>query len=166
MDNEILLALFDTEQRINIEFPGVHKEQRPHVIRFVSEPKGPHFILYSQLAGADVEAVIVEEKAYFTRLGEVEWKVYAHDHPENLRELLVAQGFEAEEPEAVMVLDLEEIANRGKDTFALQDRPRAGADQNITARAGEVKIRRLGSPPSSKTYGGSRRPCGRKISNG
>ncbi len=37
MDTKAILALFDAEQRINIEYPGVRKERRPHVIRFVSE---------------------------------------------------------------------------------------------------------------------------------
>jgi len=108
MDTKAILALYDEEQRINPEFPGVRKERRPHVIRYLSEVAGSHFILYSQLTGADVEAVIAEEQAYFGPLGEVEWKVYAHDRPANLRERLVACGFEAEEPEAIMVLDLEE----------------------------------------------------------
>jgi len=105
-----ILALYDLEQRINIEYPGVRKEHRPHVIRFVNQKGGPHFILYSRLAGADVESVITEEQAYFGQLGEVEWKVYAHDQPADLRQRLLASGFEPEEPEAVMVLDLEETS--------------------------------------------------------
>jgi GNAT superfamily N-acetyltransferase len=109
MENEAILALYDEEQRINIEYPGVRKERRPYVIRYVSEEGGPHFILYSQLDGVDVEAVIAKEQAYFGPLGEVEWKVYAHDRPVDLRERLLARGFEVEEPEAVMVLDLQEM---------------------------------------------------------
>lgn len=108
METEAILALYDVAQRINIEFPGVRKERRPHVIRYVSETGGPHFILYSRLAGADVEAVIAEEQAYFGPLGEVEWKVYAHDQPADLRQRLVTCGFEAEDTEAVMALDLAE----------------------------------------------------------
>jgi GNAT superfamily N-acetyltransferase len=122
MKSEAILALFDEEQRINIEFPGTRKERRPHVIRYVSETGGPHFILYSRLAGADVEAVIAEEQAYFGPLGQVEWKVYAHDRPADLRERLVARGFEAEEPEAVMVLELEDAAfGAGRGLAALPD---------------------------------------------
>ncbi len=40
MDTEAILALYDVEQRINIEYPGVRKERRPHVIRYVSEAGG------------------------------------------------------------------------------------------------------------------------------
>jgi GNAT superfamily N-acetyltransferase len=52
--------------------------------------------------------VIAEEQAYFGSLGKVEWKVFAHDQPPDLRQRLVDHGFEVEEPEAVMVLDLAE----------------------------------------------------------
>jgi GNAT superfamily N-acetyltransferase len=151
METEAILALYDVEQRINIEFPGVRKERRPHVIRYVSEAGGPHFILYSRLAGADVEAVIAEEQAYFGPLGEVEWKVYAHDQPADLRERLVARGFEAEEPESLMVLDLEETlrwetAHRGKDEDALQKTPpRTGFDRDVSAWPSGVTVRRLES---------------------
>ena len=50
MKTEVILALYDEEQRINIEYPGVRKVRRPHVIRYVSKVGGPHFILYSRLA--------------------------------------------------------------------------------------------------------------------
>jgi hypothetical protein len=126
MKSEDILALYDVEQRINIEYPGTRKERRPHVIRYVSETGGPHFILYSHLAGADVEAVIAEEQVYFEPLGEVEWKVYAHDQPADLRQRLVACGFEAGEAEAVMVLDLAET-------------PRL----DVSSRPGDVTVRRL-----------------------
>jgi hypothetical protein len=107
MDTSELLALYDAKQRISIAFPGVRREPRPHLIRYVSETGGLHFILYSQLAGADVEAVIAEEQAYFAPRGEVEWKVYVHDQPADLRERLAARGFKVDEPDAIMVLDLE-----------------------------------------------------------
>lgn len=135
MDRQAILALYDEQQRINIEYPGTRKERRPHVIRTISETGGQHFILYSQLAGADLEAVIGEEQAYFGQLGEVEWKVYEHDFPPDLRQRLAARGFEVEEPEAVMVLDLAQAA----------DRPPA-PDLEATDRPGKVTLRRLEDP--------------------
>ena len=95
---------------MNIEYPGTRKEQRPHVIRTISETGGLHFILYSNLRGVDIDAVIATEKAYFGNLGRVKWKVYEHDFPPDLRQRLAVHGFEIDEPEAVMVLDLEEAA--------------------------------------------------------
>lgn len=108
MDTKTILALYDEEQRINVTFPGVRKEFHPHVIRYISEAGDLHFILYSQLEGANVDAVIAEEQAYFGPLGEVEWKVYAHDRPADLRGRLGTHGFAIGEPEAIMVLDLKE----------------------------------------------------------
>jgi GNAT superfamily N-acetyltransferase len=131
MENEAILALYDEEQRINIEYPGVRKVRRPYVIRYVSEEGGPHFILYSRLAGADVEAVIAEEQAYFGPLGEVEWKVYGHDRPADLRERLVAHDFEVEEPEAIMVLNLRETP------------PGLAAEPGSSARTDGVAVQRL-----------------------
>lgn len=112
LKREDLLSLFDREQRIDIDYPDTRKERRPHLIRYVSETGGPHFILYSDLRGADVDAVIAEEQAYFGPLGEVEWKVYAHDTPADLRQRLVAHGFQVDEEETVLVLDLHDGARR------------------------------------------------------
>jgi GNAT superfamily N-acetyltransferase len=134
MDMNEVLALFDQEQRINIEYPGVRKERRPHVIRYVSETGGPHFILYSDLTGADIEAVIAEEQAYFEPLGKVEWKVFGHDQPADLPHLLAAHGFQvADEPDAVMVMDLDEQG------------PLLGFEPE-----GDVSVRRLEEPAQLK----------------
>lgn len=111
MDRQERLALFDREQRIEIEYPDMEKQVLPHVVRFLRPAPGMSFILYSDLADADVEAVIREQIAYFEeRRQPFEWKVYEHDEPADLRERLIAAGFEAEEREAVMVLDLESAA--------------------------------------------------------
>jgi GNAT superfamily N-acetyltransferase len=146
MDREALLALYDVAQRINIDYPDTRKERRPHVIRFVSERGAPHFILFSQLEGADVEAVIAEEQAYFRALGKVEWKVYEHDRPPDLRRRLAAQGFEVDDPEAVMILDLhsspEWQARLQDDTW----QPAAEAGHRLD----EVSLRRLERPEQLK----------------
>jgi GNAT superfamily N-acetyltransferase len=55
---------------------------------------------------ADTE--IAAQIAYFQTLGmSFEWKVYDHDRPVDLRQRLKARGFDIEEPEALMVLDLD-----------------------------------------------------------
>jgi hypothetical protein len=149
MDRQAILALYDEEQRIGIEFPGTRKERRPNVIRYVSEQEGQHFILYSRLAGADVEAVIAEEEAYFGPLGGVvEWKVYEHDEPADLRERLGARGWAVEAPDAIMVLDLRGDATDGQPGRG--GAPEAGMELLETAHravsTGEgVEVRRLES---------------------
>lgn len=108
MNQKERLSLFDREQRIEIEFPDMEKQVLPHVIRFVRPAPGMSFILYSDLNGADLDAVIEKQIAYFSKRQQpFEWKVYDHDKPAGLRDRLVAAGFEPEDPDAVMVLDLE-----------------------------------------------------------
>lgn len=108
MNAEQILALFDQEQRRDVEFSDVRREVTPTVVRQVGLYHPQSAIIYSWLTPANVEAAILAEIAYFDHLGHhFEWKVYAHDHPSDLKDRLVAHGFEAEEPEALVVLDVE-----------------------------------------------------------
>lgn len=67
-------------------------------------------VIHSHLNSANANAVIQAEIAYFEKLGHnFEWKVYDYDRPPDLKARLLAHGFEAEEPEAVLVLDLEAV---------------------------------------------------------
>lgn len=107
MEISQILALYDREERRDAFFPDMIRQVRPHVVRYTRPAPGANFILYSNLAGGDVEAVIQEEKAYFTSLGQpFEWKVYSHDQPPDLKDRLAAHGFVPDESEAIMVLDL------------------------------------------------------------
>ena len=109
MDTQEILALFNKEQRIEIEFPEARKEVLPEVIRFVRPAPGANFINYSQLNEQNADAVIQEQIAYFRPMGQqFNWKVYDQDEPSDLRERLIRHGFEPDEPDAVMVLDLRE----------------------------------------------------------
>ncbi len=67
-------------------------------------------IIYSSLTSENVDAVIVEQIAYFENLDQnFEWKYYAHDKPEGLLEHLRRHGFTLEEREALLVLDLQHL---------------------------------------------------------
>lgn len=110
MDLIQVLDLFDQEQRIEIEYPRTEKQVLPHVIRFVGDQPGMNYILYSSLKGAALTEVIQEQIDYFTTIKQpFEWKVYDHDYPPDLKARLVDFGFELDEREAVMVLDLDEV---------------------------------------------------------
>ena len=53
------------------------------------------------------DAAIAAQVAYFSGLGQAfECKVYAYDQPGDLVDRLAARGFEIDQPEAVMVLDV------------------------------------------------------------
>ena len=104
-----ILNLYDQYQRCEIEYPGVRKEAQPHIVRFVRDAPGMNFVLYSSLDESNADRVIEEQVAYYTQMGQpFEWKVFDHDTPPDLKERLERHGFEAEEPEAVMVLDLQQ----------------------------------------------------------
>jgi hypothetical protein len=66
-------------------------------------------IVYSQCSSAEIDGVIRGEmslaRAHRYRL---EWKVYGHDRPADLRERLLAAGFQAEAVESLMVLPVNE----------------------------------------------------------
>lgn len=107
MDRTEMLALFDRFERREAVAVGQRLERTPHLVRHVGVPGQPSWIVWHDLAGADVDAVIADEVAYWAALGqEVEWKFHAHDLPADLRERLVAAGFEPDDEEALMLLDL------------------------------------------------------------
>jgi len=112
MDLQAILSRFDRDQRQEIDFPGMTREAFPHLIRFVRPAPGASYILYTDLDGAgidavDVDDVIDEQVAYFTGLGcPFSWKTFAHDRPADLVARLAARGFEVDETDAVMVLDV------------------------------------------------------------
>jgi GNAT superfamily N-acetyltransferase len=108
MNVEQILALHDQHQRIEIEYRTMRREATPDVIRHVALRYDEGMILYSRLIAANADRVIDEQIAYFRQIGQnFEWKTYAHDTPDDLKERLSKHGFEAEEPEALLVLDSE-----------------------------------------------------------
>lgn len=108
MDRQTLLALYDQQLRQALELPGTRKEVTPHITRFVRPAPGANTILYSRLDETNADAVIAEQIAYFAPMGQpFDWRVCEHDSPRDLRQRLVAHGFEADEPDAVMVLEIE-----------------------------------------------------------
>lgn len=108
MNKSQLRALYDQDQRIEVVYPDARREVTPDVVRHVSTVEtGEGFILYSRLDEGDAQRVIREQVAYYEDLGQsFEWKLYDYDTPSDLKERLAAHGFEVEEPEAIMVLDL------------------------------------------------------------
>ena len=107
MNIQEVLALYDREQRREIEYPGMTREERPGLVRYVRPAPGMSFVLYSELDEASVEAAIDEQLAYFAAHNQpFEWKVYAHDRPADLAQRLAARGFVLEEQDAIMVLNV------------------------------------------------------------
>ncbi len=102
-----VLRAYDRFERREARPVGQQVETVPPVVRHVGPPGGPSWVVFSELAGADADAVIAREVAYFAHLGQpFEWKHYDHDRPADLRARLAAAGFELEEPEALMAFGL------------------------------------------------------------
>lgn len=111
MEMSELLALFDREQRRDVEYGGARREVTADVVRHVIDagPRRTGFVTYSCLGPGDADRVIDDQIAYFAQLGvQFEWKLYGHDTPEDLGARLSAHGLEREDHESVMVLDLNE----------------------------------------------------------
>ena len=107
-----LLAIFDQEQRQDVRFFDVRREVTPDVVRFIPregmESDGG-VVVYSCLRAENADEVIREQITYFEGLGsDFGWKVYDHDTPADLQARLTTHGFEPGDPEAIVVLDLEE----------------------------------------------------------
>jgi predicted N-acetyltransferase YhbS len=109
MDIPQVLQRLDAERR-GLAREGETLEVLPHLTR-VAARGGHHWVAFSSLMSANPDAVIAEQAAHYrARAAEVEWKVYGHDRPHDLRARLARHGFEAGETEAVLALDLHDRA--------------------------------------------------------
>ena len=109
MNTSQIIALYDQDQRKEVEYPDLRREVTPNVVRHVNTSgAGNGTVIYSQLRDDNAEEIIREQVRYFESLGQdFEWKVYDYDQPPDLKERLGSLGFTVEEQEAIMVLDLE-----------------------------------------------------------
>lgn len=105
-----ILALYDQDQRRELRLADMTREVTPQVVRYVRPAPGMSFILYSRLNAQNADAVIASEQDYFARAGlRMEWKCFEHDTPPDLGARLLAHGFSADEPGAIMALELDEL---------------------------------------------------------
>ncbi|MCF6137742.1 GNAT family N-acetyltransferase [Pseudalkalibacillus berkeleyi] len=106
--NEIL-ALFHKELRQEAEIPGYTKVETPHTVRHVSKFGEKGFVSASNLNKENARKIINEEIDYFAKHNQdFEFKVYSYDRPDNLKDILVQEGFTIDDPEALMVMEIDE----------------------------------------------------------
>jgi hypothetical protein len=110
MHKSQIIALYDQDQRKDVEYPDMRREVVPHVVRHINTSgTGEGAIIYSQLNEANADDTIRDQVKYFESIGQdFEWKLYDYDQPSDLKERLGAYGFMVEEAETIMVLDLED----------------------------------------------------------
>jgi hypothetical protein len=106
-----MLALFDQDQRIKVEYPGMRREVTSNVAWHVDKSeKGEGMVTYCQLDESTADDAIQEQISYFKNLGQdFVWKVYDRDRPADLKDRLKTHGFVIEETEALMLLDLDQV---------------------------------------------------------
>jgi GNAT superfamily N-acetyltransferase len=106
------LAIYDAERQRGVEV-GMRREAVPGLVRMIDEVDHSSAIVYTDVDPGAIEPIIDEQIAYFETLGhEFEWKVFAHERPADLVERLRVRGFEIDEPEAIVVLDIESAPAR------------------------------------------------------
>jgi GNAT superfamily N-acetyltransferase len=109
MDDQQILALYDRENRIELEETSERREATAEVVRHLSRISDHAWVTYAWLTPENIERVIEEQIAYFESLGRAfEWKVYSHDWPPDMKDRLAARGFAIGEVEAFCVLDVEQ----------------------------------------------------------
>jgi len=109
MDPKHILAIYDQDRK-GVSLIGMQREETSHLVRHLS-PSGEGLIIYSNLNSTNVEEVIQEQIAHFESTGcDFSWVVFDHDTPANLKDRLLAHGFLAEEPEAILILDIEDLS--------------------------------------------------------
>jgi len=100
------LARYDEERRQSVE-PGLRREELPGLIRLTFDREQFSTIIWTDLEPETADQTIDEQIHYVERVGhEFEWKVFAHDRPPDMVERLRNRGFDIDEPEAIVVLDI------------------------------------------------------------
>ena len=108
MNVKQILALYDEEQRMSIEYPGLRREATEHAVRHVDLLGTDSVIVYSNLDANNADRVIQDQLSHFEKLGhDFEWKYYEHDSPPDLKHRLASSGFEVGEAESIVALDLQ-----------------------------------------------------------
>jgi len=110
MNKSQIIAIYEQDQRKDLEYPNTRREITPNVVRHINPSDiGEGFISYSHLNEANADDMIREQVRYFESIGQgFEWKLYDYDQPSDLKERLGSYGFIVEEAEAIMVLALED----------------------------------------------------------
>lgn len=100
-----ILSRFDEQARANIAAePGLRVERNAATVRISGLWD---CVIYSSLTEGTADAAIAMEKARAVPPGrKLEWKLYAHDRPDDLGARLRAAGFEPEARETLVALDL------------------------------------------------------------
>ncbi len=109
MNNDELRAQYDAGLRRQVEWTRMAREELPDLVRYKSEDGHEGYISWTHLTPENADRVIEEQIAHYSPLvDEFEWKWYSYDTPVDLDARLIRHGLTPEEPEALLVMDLED----------------------------------------------------------
>jgi GNAT superfamily N-acetyltransferase len=112
MENTEMLAFFDKEIRRECERPGKRRQALPGLVRYmpVDGGRGGSFISWSDLTADSADAAIQSQIDTFRKVNsDFEWIYYSYDLPTDLPKRLLAYGFTAKEPLALMVVNIGDL---------------------------------------------------------
>src|SRR4051794_24914512 len=104
--------LYDQQQRISIDYPRIKREVTGRTVRLIDKINERGTVIYSNLDESNADATIREEIAYFRKLqiaDDFEWKYFDYDQPPDLKDRLIKHGFVVQDPDAVLILDLQAV---------------------------------------------------------
>ncbi|NUK08441.1 GNAT family N-acetyltransferase [Streptomyces lunaelactis] len=106
MDHDAVLTLFDHQMRQHTQ----GGERVGDVVRQAGSVGDWNGVVWSGLDQTGADAAIAEQVRYFASLRrDFEWKLYAHDRPDDLGARLRAAGFTPEPEETVMVAEIRDL---------------------------------------------------------
>lgn len=112
MENTEMLAFFDKEIRRECERPGKRRQALPGLVRYtpLDGGSGGSFISWSYLTADNADAAIQSQIDAFRELNtDFEWIYYSYDLPTDLPKRLLAYGFTAKGPLALMVANIDDL---------------------------------------------------------
>ena len=114
MNHHQTRQIYDQHIRIEAQYPNFTREERPGIVRLVPHGVEEHgLIAYTCLDDGNADEAIEAQIAYFEEIGtDFEWKLHDYDTPLDLKQRLAMRGFEIEEDEAILFLDLGSLPER------------------------------------------------------
>jgi len=117
MDPAAILALYDQERRSGAEVSGMRREVTECTVRGIDLAGHQGWVTLTRLGDRKLDDLIRSEVEHFEALGQnFEWTVFEHEPPEDLKEQLVVRGFELDETESILGLDLHASPSPGPKT--------------------------------------------------
>ena len=90
MNTSQIIALYDQDQRKDVEYPDMRREVTPNVVRQIDTSDiREGTISYSQLNEVNANDTICAQVSYLKSIGQnFEWKLYDYDQPSDLIPIL------------------------------------------------------------------------------